>query len=90
VPFFEGLIMDAKGALYGTTQDCGHRGGGVVFKLTPPTYAETVLHNFASGGPKLVNGDFPDAGLIMDATGALYGTTTQGGAGQGGVVFKVQ
>src|SRR5579863_4003664 len=53
-----GLIMDAKGNLYGTTFEggtggvSGSLGGGVVFELSPPVrggaWSETVLYNFCS------------------------------------------
>ena len=35
------------------------------------------------------DGGFPQGGLIADAAGALYGTTSSGGAGSGGVVYKL-
>jgi uncharacterized repeat protein (TIGR03803 family) len=83
-----GLIFDASGALYGTTDGGGAHGAGTVFKLTPPTisggaWAESVLHSFTS------DGNSPTAGLIFDASGALYGTTTGGGAYDNGAVFKL-
>ena len=46
---------------------------------------ETILHNFAGG----VDGSYPYAGLVRDASGSLYGTTAYGGAADCGVVFKV-
>ncbi len=75
------LIADATGALYGTTATGGSGncsgGCGTVFKLTPPRrengpWIETVLHAFTGGA----DGHAPLAGLIADATGALYGTTS--------------
>lgn len=91
---FAGLVRDAKGNLFGTT----YRGGrstspsGLVFKVNK-TGKETVLHNFKNNG----HGGFPEAGLILDAAGNLYGTTSEGGkgpciniGGSGcGVVFKL-
>jgi uncharacterized repeat protein (TIGR03803 family) len=86
------LIMDAKGNFYGTAwyggnlQDCGGTGAagcGVVFKLSGEK--ETVLHRFTGGS----DGAFPQAGLVMDASGALYGTAPAGGSAGGGVVFKM-
>jgi uncharacterized repeat protein (TIGR03803 family) len=95
-----GLVMDAQGALYGTTEFGGRNLIGVVFKLTPPrpgttTWTETVLHNFSYNYATGDNdGANPTAGLLMDATGALYGTTIAGGranpSGVGfGTVFKL-
>ena len=86
------LIMDAKGNFYGTAwyggnlQDCrgtGAAGCGVVFKLSGEK--ETVLHRFTGGA----DGAFPQAGLVMDASGALYGAAPAGGSAGGGVVFKM-
>jgi uncharacterized repeat protein (TIGR03803 family) len=84
------LIADASGALYGTAPYGGASGNGVVFKLTPPTTAggawtETVLYSFNGGS----DGTLPTGSLIADAAGALYGTTTSGGTGSSGIVFKL-
>jgi uncharacterized repeat protein (TIGR03803 family) len=85
------LILDAKGGLYGTTRfggiTKGCSGCGVVFKLSGRK--ETVLHRFCSVGTYCTDGAFPQAGLVMDASGALYGTATEGGSVGGGVVFKM-
>jgi uncharacterized repeat protein (TIGR03803 family) len=86
-----GLIADATGALYGTTETGGAygsvSGGGTVFELAPrkKTYAETVLWSFAGPG----DGEGPNADLMRDQAGALYGTTESGGANDRGSVFKV-
>jgi uncharacterized repeat protein (TIGR03803 family) len=87
---YAGVIFDAAGNLYGTT----NYPWGNVFKLTPDTngkWSETVLHNFPARGP-----DNPYAGMILDAAGNLYGTTFAGGNGKGkcrdggcGTVFKL-
>ena len=91
-----GLIMDAHGNFYGTTYFGGNGpcagGCGTVFELTPgPTggYTAHVLHNFQ--GP-LVDGQMPEAPLIFDAQGNLYGTTLSGGQNvraASGTVFKL-
>ncbi len=83
-----GLIFDNNGALYGTTQFGGTKGCGTVFMLTPPVppltlWTETVLHNFKNG----TDGCRPEASLIFDSSGALYGTTA--GGGTNGTVFKL-
>jgi uncharacterized repeat protein (TIGR03803 family) len=89
---FGNLLLDAKGNLYGTTQDGGAKSDGVVFELTPngSAWTETILYNFCSQGLPCVDGSQPHAGLIMDAAGNLYGTTSNGGsAGGGGTVFEL-
>jgi len=79
-----GLILDAAGNLYGTTAYGGAYGGGTVFKVDT-TGTETVLHNFTGAA----DGGTPEAGLILDAAGTLYGTTEYGGTFGLGTVFKV-
>jgi uncharacterized repeat protein (TIGR03803 family) len=88
-----GLVRDASGALYGTTQYAGTNNNGVVFKLTPPAsgvgvWKETVLYRFRGGS----DGSQPVASLALDGTGALYGTTEAGGSTSDsghGIVFKL-
>jgi uncharacterized repeat protein (TIGR03803 family) len=90
-----GLIIDTRGVLYGTTYHGGDSDVGTVFALSPPAagetqWTETVLHSFGGGN----DGASPQAGLIADAKGALYGATVEGGAagcfGEGcGTVFKL-
>jgi len=86
-----GLLMDAGGNLYSTTESGGTGGAGTVFKLDPVSDALTVLHSFTGsgdGGNVPLEG-IPEAGLIMDAPGNLYGTTFRGGTGSLGIVFKL-
>jgi uncharacterized repeat protein (TIGR03803 family) len=83
------LIIDAAGTLYGTVNFGGGWGNGTAFALSPPVvgasdWTETVLTSF--DGP---DGVYPAAGLISDASGALYGTTTMGGVRGEGAVFKL-
>ena len=85
------LIGDSSGALYGTTINGGDsrcfHGCGTVFKLTPSgsRYRESILYAF-HGTP---DGFTPYSGLIADNTGALYGTTLNGGTYDWGTVFKL-
>lgn len=80
-----GLVMDSAGNLYGTTFYGGLYYVGTVFKLDS-TGGFTLLHSFA-GYPN--DGELPQAGLVMDSSGYLYGTTAAGGASGYGNAFKV-
>jgi uncharacterized repeat protein (TIGR03803 family) len=72
---FAGLTIH-DGKLYGTTI-AGGIGAGVVFELAPSStgWTETVIHTF-TGHP---DGTAPEAGVIFDKSGNLYGTTYSGG-----------
>jgi uncharacterized repeat protein (TIGR03803 family) len=91
-----GLVLDGKGAIYGTTAwggntDCQGPGCGTAFRLKPPTrtggiWTEKVLHRFTDG----TDGADPNGGLIFNATGGvLYGTAGGGGSQGLGVVFQL-
>jgi uncharacterized repeat protein (TIGR03803 family) len=86
-----GVIMDGAGNLYGTTESGGNIGYGAVFAMNPPaqgqqTWTESVIYNFDFSP----NGGSPGySGLVMDASGNLYGTTQTGGTGHNGVVFEL-
>lgn len=87
-----GVVRDETGNIYGTTywagtsQNCTG-GCGIVFKLGPDG-EETVLHSF-SGSPAN-DGSAPNAPVVLDGKGNLYGTTYQGGVGNyQGTVFKL-
>jgi len=71
---YGGLITDASGNFYGTTYNGGLYGKGTIFKLQTDG-TESVLWSFGSG----TDDQNPYAGLIADAQGNLYGTTTAGG-----------
>jgi uncharacterized repeat protein (TIGR03803 family) len=86
-----GLVLDPAGNLYGTTATGGVGscavGCGVVFRLTPQgngNWVYSVLHRFTGK-----DGANPAAAVVLDGTGNLYGTTTQGGPNGFGVVFEI-
>jgi uncharacterized repeat protein (TIGR03803 family) len=86
---YAGLIFDPQfkpgppGALYGTTNSGGGYGYGTVFQLTPPSanapagtaWTETVLYSFTGNS----DGAYPQGRLLADPSGALIGTTSEGG-----------
>jgi len=82
-----GVIFDSAGNLYGTTEVGGSYGDGIVFELglSPDgQWAETVLHDF-----NWTDGAHPQANLVFDNAGNLYGTTVYGGAYGKGTVFEL-
>lgn len=78
------LLVDAGGNLYGTTLN-GGTGAGTAFELSPNArktkWNQTVLHSFCTLSG-CADGGYPAAGMIMDASGTLFGTTGFGGASQ--------
>lgn len=80
-----GLVRDAEGNLYGTTQYGGISGYGAVFKVDK-SGNETVLYSFQGGQGDGCN---PYGGLVRDAEGNLYGTTPSCGNSNNGTVFVV-
>src|SRR5450755_1786014 len=83
------LIRDSAGNLYGTTRSGGDTssesfGCGTVFKIDS-NGNETTLLKF--GGGKF--GCVPLGGVIRDAAGNLYGTTTAGGEDGWGTIYKL-
>lgn len=82
-----GLIFDKLGNIYGTAESGGPNEAGAVFELTHSngTWTEQVLHFFTGNG----DGAEPNAGLIFDAAGNLYGLTTSGGTFSAGTAFEL-
>ena len=95
-----GLVLDSSGALYGVTGQGGGSaacvgGCGTIYKLTPPASAgalwtKATLYDFQGGA----DGSQPQAPMVFDRFGALYGATEAGGGGapcsQGcGIAFKL-
>ena len=87
------LVFDKPGNLYGTTYEGGANSAGTVFELSPGTggvWTEQVLHSFAVGNQTgTTDGSQPEANLIFDAQGNLYGTTNTGGIDSNGTVFEL-
>lgn len=81
---YGGLIFDPAGNLYGTTAAGGAANLGTVFRLDTSGHL-SLLHSFAGG----LDGSTPEAGLVRDNSGNVYGTTVVGGSSGWGTVFKI-
>jgi uncharacterized repeat protein (TIGR03803 family) len=82
------LNFDHAGNLYGTTNNGGSPGNGIVFQLTPGqggSWTETVLHRFMTN-----EGTSPRAAVIFDSKGSLYGTLANDGTFGAGGVFRLK
>jgi uncharacterized repeat protein (TIGR03803 family) len=78
-----GVIRDAAGNLFGTTQNGGPSNSGTVFQVDR-TGKATVLYSFTGG----TDGASPEVGVVPFGA-YLYGTTSGGGVSAGGTVFKL-
>ncbi|HWZ83233.1 MAG TPA: choice-of-anchor tandem repeat GloVer-containing protein [Terriglobales bacterium] len=78
-----GILRDAAGNLYGTTDLGGTSDQGTVFKIASDgTY--TLLHTFNG-----TDGRNPKGYLVADEAGNLYGTTQAGGVNGLGTVYEL-
>lgn len=83
------LTLGPDGAFYGTTEEGGNPscsfGCGTVFRLDPSTgFSRTVIYRFSGS-----DGYWPISELTFDGTGDIFGTTSAGGADNGGTVFEL-
>ncbi|MGD0826083.1 MAG: choice-of-anchor tandem repeat GloVer-containing protein [Terriglobales bacterium] len=81
--------LDKAGNLYGTTFGGGADDGGTVYELFPGKNGEwklKILYHFRND---TTDGSGPFAGVVFDAAGNLYGTTTFGGPSNLGTVFEL-
>jgi uncharacterized repeat protein (TIGR03803 family) len=84
------LLADASGNLYGTAPFGGQYNSGTIFKLVPAANGIrpatlTTLYSFTGGA----DGSVPVSGLVADANGNLYGTTSMDGVSLGGVAYEL-
>jgi len=79
-----GLVFDAAGNLYGATSQGGNstcgQGCGTVFELSPSSsgWTKKTLHSFSFSTSANLGGIYPVGGVILDASGNIYGTLSQG------------
>src|SRR5665213_1372386 len=76
--------------IYGTTDTGGPGAGGTIFAVNTTGTVFTNLHSFDASllGANSDDGYDPDGGLVLSGV-TLYGTTSRGGANNGGTVFKI-
>jgi hypothetical protein len=64
--------------------------GGEVYRLSPPSGTESILHSFTGGvAGASDDGGYPIGGITIDAAGALYGTAFNAGRNAAGAIFKL-
>lgn len=83
-----GVVQDASGIYYGTTNYGGTHGKGIVYSLAlnGTKWTGKVLYSFTGGS----DGATPIGGLLYDGvTGTLFGTTYQNGMHGCGTVFEL-
>jgi len=75
------VVQATDGAFYGTTAGGGANNSGTIFKLTDARML-TTLHNF-----DIIDGQYPNAGLMQATDGKFYGLTYGGGPTGSGTIF---
>lgn len=79
------VTLDAQGNLYGTSWQDGANHYGNVFMLTAGQYAYTSLYDFTGGN----DGRYPVGNVVRDSNGNLYGTASDSGFIEAGVVWEI-
>jgi uncharacterized repeat protein (TIGR03803 family) len=81
-----GLMFDSAGDLYGV-RGSDAQDDGEVFKLTQVdgSWTYTTIHQFSGGN----QGASPYEGVVMDASGNLWGTASAGGTHNYGIVYEI-
>jgi uncharacterized repeat protein (TIGR03803 family) len=69
-----GVVLDSSGNLFGTTEEGGANGEGTVFEIANGNLVVTTLAPFNG-----TSGEYPQAGVVLDSSGNLFGTTPFGG-----------
>jgi uncharacterized repeat protein (TIGR03803 family) len=85
---YSGIVLDAKGNLYGGTVGGGTGGVGTIYELEHRSeghWSKSIIHSFDFHS----EGGNPNGGMVFDQTGNLYGTTSEGGPGEVGTIFKL-
>lgn len=78
------LTPGTGNVLYGMSPQGGAHNKGGIFRVNEDGTGFTVLHHFNG-----VDGAIPIGACVPGKDGRLYGTTSQGGIHNGGVVFRI-
>ena len=81
-----GVVLDAAGNVYGTSQGGAFGAGSVYQLLVDSDWQLNTLYSFTPYGD---NGDDPVSGITLDSSGNVYGSTAADGVGHGGTVFEL-
>jgi uncharacterized repeat protein (TIGR03803 family) len=89
------FVMDANNKFWGTTIEGGRQGRGMAYEIAPSSstlwtaiWTRTVLYNFCwAGGTSCPDGTFPN-GVVLDASGNVFGTAS-GGAHNDGLLYEL-
>ena len=79
-----GDLAYVNSRFYGTTELGGTSGMGAVFEIDPIAQTETGLYSFTGGK----DGGTPESG-VQQLAGAMFGTTSVGGSGSSGTIFRI-
>jgi len=85
-PFYGQLVLDSSGNIYGTTSQGPGSNFGTIFEIPANT---NTLNTLAVFNSKETTGSQPNASLLLDNSGNIYGTSWSGGIGNSGTIFKV-
>jgi uncharacterized repeat protein (TIGR03803 family) len=81
------VVFDRSGNLYAAAQAGGAYSWGSIYKLTPRSprpWSEILVHSFTNNP----DGAVP-SGVSVDPGGNIFGTTSNGGASQMGIIFEI-
>lgn len=82
---FATIVSDSSGNLFSTVSAGGANGDGAIYEIPSGTTAPLLFYSFTGG----TNGGAPNAGVVFDTDGDMFGTTSTGGADNDGTVWEV-
>jgi uncharacterized repeat protein (TIGR03803 family) len=80
-----GVVLDGDGKLWGVTEKTDRKAGrGTLYSFDTATNTFTTVHNFTGGA----DGGTPGQFVLVDSSGAVFGTTVVGGSTGFGTIYK--